>query len=150
MSTTVYTDGACKNNPGPGAWAGLVIKGESETMITGTARKTTSNRMELMAVIASLTRVNAGTSVHVHTDSQYVQKGITQWIQKWVENGWKTSKGKPVKNEDLWKRLLALDKSHDVRYTWVKAHNGNELNERVNAKAQELAQKIARLRKKES
>jgi len=133
MSTPIdiYTDGACKGNPGVGGWGALVKTGSSERELFGGAAATTNNRMEMMAVIEALTTLAPGTQVRLHTDSQYVQKGISEWIHAWKRRGWKTADKSPVKNVDLWQRLDALAAQHDVEWVWVKGHAGHDGNERA-------------------
>lgn len=133
MSTRIdiYTDGACKGNPGVGGWGALVKTGSSERELFGGAAATTNNRMEMMAVIEALTTLAPGTKVRLHTDSQYVQKGISEWIHAWKRRGWKTADKSPVKNVDLWQRLDALAAQHDVEWIWVKGHAGHDGNERA-------------------
>ncbi len=131
----VYTDGACSGNPGPGGW-GAVLGWQGATReISGGAAATTNNRMELMAAIAALESFTRPVTVHIHTDSTYVKDGITQWIHRWKRNGWKTANKKPVKNEDLWRRLDEALARHDVSWHWVKGHAGHPGNERADALA---------------
>ena len=133
----VYTDGACSGNPGPGGW-GAVLGWQGKTReISGGAAATTNNRMELMAAIAALESLTRPVTVRIHTDSTYVKDGITQWIHRWKRNGWKTANKKPVKNEDLWRRLDAALARHDVSWHWVKGHAGHPGNERADALARE-------------
>ena len=127
----MFTDGACKGNPGPGGWGALLRFGETEKELCGGERATTNNRMELLAVIRALESLNRRCVVKVHTDSQYVQKGISEWIIGWKKRGWKTADKKPVKNEDLWRELDQLASQHDVEWLWVKGHAGHEGNERA-------------------
>ena len=132
---TIFTDGACSGNPGPGGWGAILISGAHEREICGGEPATTNNRMELMAAIQALESLKRPCKVELHTDSQYVRKGITEWIGGWKARGWRTADKKPVKNEDLWKRLDAARARHDVDWRWVKGHNGNELNERADGLA---------------
>ena len=132
---TIFTDGACSGNPGPGGWGAVLISGANEREICGGEPATTNNRMELMAAIQALEALKRPCKVELHTDSQYVRKGITEWIGGWKARGWKTADKKPVKNDDLWKRLDAARARHDVDWRWVKGHNGHELNERADALA---------------
>ena len=132
---TIFTDGACSGNPGPGGWGAVLISGANEREICGGEPGTTNNRMELMAAIQALETLKRPCKVELHTDSQYVRKGITEWIGAWKARGWKTADKKPVKNDDLWKRLDAARARHDVDWRWVKGHNGHELNERADALA---------------
>jgi ribonuclease HI len=131
----VYTDGACKGNPGPGGWGALLRYGDHERELWGGEPATTNNRMELTAVIRALEALKHPCKVKLHTDSQYVQKGITEWIANWKKRGWKTADKKPVKNEDLWRELDALAAKHDIHWIWVKGHAGHDGNERADALA---------------
>jgi ribonuclease HI len=126
----IFTDGACKGNPGPGGWGALLRFGETEKELCGGERVTTNNRMELLAVIRALESLNRRCVVKLHTDSQYVQKGISEWIIGWKKRGWKTA-DKPVKNEDLWRELDQIASQHDVEWLWVRGHTGHEGNERA-------------------
>ncbi|MDR3221826.1 MAG: ribonuclease HI [Candidatus Accumulibacter sp.] len=130
-AVAVFTDGACRGNPGPGGWGALLRTGTAEKELWGGERNTTNNRMELTAVIRALEALKYPVAVQVHTDSQYVQKGISQWIHNWKKNGWRTSDRKPVKNADLWQRLDILCGQHDLVWTWVKGHAGHPGNERA-------------------
>lgn len=140
----IYTDGACLGNPGPGGWAALLRWNEHEKELTGAASRTTNNRMELRAAIEGLKALKKPCRVVIHTDSQYLRKGITQWIHNWRRNGWRTASKKPVKNQDLWRELLEAMKPHDVRWEWVKGHAGHEENERVDRLATEAARTKAK------
>ena len=131
----VHTDGACRGNPGPGGWGAVLQYGSSTKELCGGELDTTNNRMELMGAIQALETLNRPCRVQLHTDSQYVMKGITQWISGWKAKGWKTADKSPVKNEDLWKRLDAARARHDVDWRWIKGHAGHELNERADALA---------------
>ena len=131
----VYTDGACKGNPGPGGWGVVLRTGSNEKELFGGERLTTNNRMELTAVIEALASLKRTCDVTLHTDSEYVRKGITEWIHAWKQRGWKTADRKPVKNADLWARLDALRTLHHVDWRWVKAHAGDPDNERADALA---------------
>ena len=134
----IWTDGACSGNPGPGGWGVLLKSGGHEKELYGGEAETTNNRMEMMAAIVALETVKQGASVTLNTDSTYVKDGLTKWIHGWKRNGWKTAAKKPVKNEDLWKRLDAAAARHkDLTWKWVKGHAGDEGNE----KADELARK---------
>jgi ribonuclease HI len=127
----VFTDGACAGNPGPGGWGVLLRYGAREKEMCGGEPATTNNRMEMMAAIRALETLSEAVEVHLHTDSQYVQLGITSWLAQWKRRGWKTADKKPVKNVDLWQRLDALAAAHDVRWRWVKGHAGDPGNERA-------------------
>ncbi|MCF6281286.1 MAG: ribonuclease HI [Candidatus Polarisedimenticolaceae bacterium] len=131
----IYTDGACKGNPGPGGWGALLRYNEHEKELSGGERETTNNRMELMAVIRALESLKRPSEVLITTDSQYVMKGITQWINNWKRNGWRTAAKKPVKNADLWQELDQFVKQHQVKWAWVKGHSGHAENERADALA---------------
>ena len=131
----MYTDGACKGNPGRGGWGVLMVYKETEKELFGGESDTTNNRMEMTAAIKGLTHLTRACEVVLTTDSQYLRKGITEWIINWKKRGWKTSANKPVKNADLWKRLDELVKEHDITWHWVKGHSGHPENE----KADELA-----------
>ncbi|WP_297513075.1 ribonuclease HI [uncultured Caulobacter sp.] len=136
-TVTIYTDGACKGNPGPGGWGAILMYGDKKKEISGGEPGTTNNRMELMAAIQALELLNRPCRVELHTDSQYVMKGIQEWIRGWKARGWKTADKSPVKNDDLWKRLDAARERHDVQWRWVKGHAGHPLNERADALANE-------------
>ncbi len=127
----IHTDGACSGNPGPGGWAALLRFNGQEKELAGAEPQTTNNRMELMAAIAALEALKRPVGVRLHTDSQYVRTGITEWLPKWVRNGWKTAQKKPVKNADLWQRLQEAARPHDVEWIWVRGHSGHPENERV-------------------
>ena len=127
----VYTDGACKGNPGIGGWGAWLRNGGNETELFGGERHTTNNRMELLAVIEALSTLSPPANVRLHTDSQYVQKGISEWIHSWKRRGWRTSDGKPVKNVDLWQRLDAVSGRHKIEWVWVRGHAGDPGNERA-------------------
>ena len=127
----IWTDGACKGNPGPGGWGALLRYGDHEKELFGGERLTTNNRMELMAVIEALSSLKRRCDVIIHTDSKYVQLGITEWIPNWIRRGWKTADRKPVKNADLWQRLHEVAARHDIHWRWVKGHAGIDGNERA-------------------
>jgi ribonuclease HI len=131
----VYTDGACKGNPGPGGWGAWLRSDAHEKELFGGERETTNNRMELTAVIEALASLKRTCDVAIYTDSEYVKNGITTWIHNWKARGWKTAERKPVKNVDLWQRLDALTSLHHVRWHWVRGHTGDEGNERADALA---------------
>jgi ribonuclease HI len=134
-SVVVYTDGACKGNPGPGGWGALLRWKEHEKELCGGERDTTNNRMELTAVIQALSALKSRCRVAVYTDSSYVKNGITTWIHSWKQRGWRTADKKPVKNVELWQRLEALAAQHDVQWHWVRGHDGDPGNERADALA---------------
>ncbi len=133
MRNTVelYTDGACSGNPGPGGWGAILISGKHRKELSGGARDTTNNRMELLAVIRGIEALNRSCRVNIHTDSTYVMKGMTEWIADWKRRGWKTAAKKPVKNEDLWRELDKVLTEHHVSWRWVKGHSGVPENERA-------------------
>lgn len=136
MSTVeIYTDGACSGNPGPGGWGALMIYNGVEKELSGGEAGTTNNRMELMAAIRALEALKRPSKVALYTDSTYVRDGITKWIHNWKRNGWKNAAKKPVKNEDLWKRLDAALATHEIEWHWVKGHDGHPENERADALA---------------
>jgi ribonuclease HI len=137
----IHTDGACLGNPGPGGWAALLRYGGTERELVGGERDTTNNRMELMAAIVALEALSKPCEVVLHTDSQYVQKGIGEWLPNWIRRGWKTAAGEPVKNKDLWQRLDAANKPHKVQWRWVKGHAGHVDNERVDGLARAAAER---------
>lgn len=135
---TIYTDGACSGNPGPGGWAALLIYDDTERVITGAEAKTTNNRMELAAVVESLRVLKESCMVSLHTDSAYVANAFKQdWISAWIKRGWKTAGKKPVKNRDLWEDLIEQVNRHEVTWVKVKGHSGDALNERVDRLAVE-------------
>ncbi|MEQ3723617.1 ribonuclease HI [Alcanivorax sp.] len=131
----IYTDGACRGNPGPGGWGAILLYGDKEKELFGGEPETTNNRMELMAAIVALETLNASCQVVLTTDSKYVMDGITQWMANWKKRGWKTASKQPVKNVDLWQRLDAAVQRHDVDWQWVKGHSGHPGNERADALA---------------
>ncbi len=134
---TIHTDGACSGNPGPGGWGAILEYNGHEKELSGAEAKTTNNRMELMAAIAALEALKRPSEVRLVTDSVYVRDGVTKWIHGWKRNGWKTANKKPVKNEDLWKRLDEVASKHRVTWEWVKGHAGHPENERADALARE-------------
>ncbi len=140
---SIHTDGACSGNPGPGGWGAILRFAGRERELSGGEAHTTNNRMELYAAIAALEALKRPCTVDLHTDSQYLRHGITEWIHAWKRNGWRTADKKPVKNADLWQRLDAAIARHDVRWHWVRGHAGDPLNERADALARAA---IARLR----
>jgi ribonuclease HI len=139
---TIYSDGGCHGNPGPGAWAAVLQYGKHVREITGGTAATTNNRMELMAAIESLNLLKEACEIDFHTDSEYVRNGITQWLAGWKRNGWRTAAKKPVKNADLWQQLDAANARHQVRWHWVKGHAGNDLNERCDELVQQAIAKV--------
>ena len=134
-TVTIHTDGACSGNPGPGGWGAILSYKGKERELSGGEALTTNNRMELMGAISALETLTRPCTVALHTDSQYLRQGITSWIHGWKKNGWKTADRKPVKNEELWKRLDAALKQHKIEWKWVKGHAGDEMNERADALA---------------
>lgn len=131
----IYTDGACRGNPGPGGWGAILTSGDREKTLSGAERATTNNRMELTAAVEALRALKRPCQVRLFTDSTYVKKGITEWLPGWKRNGWKTSSKKPVRNRDLWQALDEQAARHDVEWLWVKGHAGNPGNERADALA---------------
>ena len=127
----IYTDGACSGNPGPGGWAALLKFGSLEKEISGGERDTTNNRMELTAAIQALESLNQSCQVELFTDSEYLRKGMTEWLESWKRRGWKTANKKPVKNQDLWRALDAAIQNHAIKWHWVRGHAGQWENERV-------------------
>ncbi|MDA9063055.1 ribonuclease HI [Candidatus Pelagibacter sp.] len=136
----IYTDGACLNNPGNGGWAAIINFNDEVKKISGSVKDTTNNKMELMAPIQALQTIKERQPIEIYTDSQYVKLGITDWVHKWLKNNWLTSKKEPVKNKELWIQLYELNKSHDIKWIWVKAHAGNILNEEVDLLAKQAAE----------
>ncbi len=134
---TIYTDGACSGNPGPGGWGALLQFGEHERELKGGERNTTNNRMELTAAIAALETLKRTCKIHLHTDSTYLRDGMTSWIHNWKRNGWRTTAKKPVKNVDLWQRLDEAIQSHDIEWHWIKGHAGDPGNEAADALARQ-------------
>ncbi|EXI85642.1 MAG: Ribonuclease HI [Candidatus Accumulibacter sp. BA-94] len=132
---TIYADGGCRGNPGPGGWGVVLQSGEHEKELWGGEAATTNNRMELTAAIRALEALRRPATVHLHSDSQYLQKGITEWIRNWQRNGWRTADRQPVKNADLWQRLAELAGEHQIKWFWVRGHAGNAGNERADALA---------------
>ena len=136
---TIYTDGSCLTNPGNGGWAAIISDEKETRKISGSEKNTTNNRMELLAPINALKGMKPGVEIKIYTDSQYVKNGITEWINTWLANNWKTSKKEDVKNKDLWIDLYNLNKSLNIQWNWVKAHDGNPLNEEVDLLAKKAA-----------
>jgi ribonuclease HI len=131
----IWTDGACSGNPGPGGYGAILRFGDHEKEISGGEADTTNNRMELMAAISALEALTRPCAVTLHTDSQYLRNGVTQWIEAWKARGWRTADRKPVKNVDLWQRLEAASERHEIDWRWVRGHAGDAMNERVDALA---------------
>ncbi|HEY4447948.1 MAG TPA: ribonuclease HI [Steroidobacteraceae bacterium] len=140
----IYTDGACRGNPGPGGWAALLRIGEHEREISGAEALTTNNRMELTAVIRALEALNRPVEARLYTDSEYVRRGVTEWLPAWKARGWRTAQRKPVKNQDLWQQLDERRLPHRIEWHWVPAHAGVSDNERVDRLANEAIDALAR------
>jgi ribonuclease HI len=139
---TIHTDGACSGNPGPGGWGAILTFKDQEKELKGGEPHTTNNRMELMAAIAAFEALKRPCTVDLYTDSQYVRGGITGWINGWKRNGWRTASGDPVRNVDLWRRLDAALKQHQVRWHWVRGHAGHAMNERADVLAREAIREM--------
>ena len=135
QTVEIYTDGACRGNPGPGGWGVLLIAGSRRKTLHGGEPETTNNRMELTAAIEALNALKRPCRVNLHTDSRYVMHGITEWLKNWKARGWQTASKKPVKNQDLWKALDAAQQRHDIAWKWVKGHEGDPGNEEADALA---------------
>ena len=135
----IYTDGSCIQNPGNGGWAAIMLINNEKKAISGFKKNTTNNQMELMAAIEALKKIPIGEEVQIYTDSKYVKMGITEWIEKWSQNNWKTSSKKKVKNLELWKELSSISKKHKIKWLWIKGHAGNPINEEVDALAKKAA-----------
>jgi ribonuclease HI len=142
MSVSIYTDGSCLGNPGPGGWGAILVYGEVEKELSGGEDNTTNNRMELMAAIMALEALNRPVEVTLTSDSVYLKDGITKWIHGWKKNGWKTAAKKPVANQDLWQRLDAAIAPHSITWAWVKGHAGHPMNERCDDLARQAAEGI--------
>ncbi len=142
VKAEVFTDGACQGNPGPGGWGAIVRIGRRTKEISGAEARTTNNRMEMTAIIEALKELPPGSHVVLTTDSQYVQKGITQWIKNWKRNGWKNAAKEPVKNADLWKILDELNRKHVIEWRWVRGHAGHRENERCDELARKAIQSV--------
>lgn len=138
----LFTDGACLGNPGPGGWAALLRAGGTERLLSGGDADTTNNRMELMAAIAGLEALKRPCTVRLTTDSRYVMQGVEQWVPRWQANGWRTADRKPVKNQDLWQRLVAATQPHAIQWQWVRGHSGHPENERVDEAARTQAEAL--------
>lgn len=139
----IFTDGACKGNPGPGGWGALLRMGRHEKELSGSDPHTTNNRMELTAAIRALEALIEPCQVRLHTDSKYVMDGITRWVAGWQRNGWKTASKKPVQNAELWHELIDVSGRHEIEWIWVKGHNGHPENERVDQLASDAAIQVA-------
>ena len=137
----IYTDGSCIGNPGAGGWAAVILDGKNEKIISGNKNNTTNNQMELLAAIKGLSNFNKKKSFKIFTDSNYVKDGITKWIKNWEKNNWKTSNKKPVKNQELWKKLDKLVKFHNVKWEWIKGHSTNIYNNLADELARKAAEK---------
>ena len=137
----IYTDGSCIGNPGSGGWAAIILDGKNKKIISGNKNSTTNNQMELFAAIKALSNFNKKKSFKIFTDSNYVKDGITKWIKNWEKNNWKTSAKKPVKNQELWKKLDKLVKFHDVKWEWIKGHSTNIYNNLADELAKKAAEK---------
>ncbi len=138
----IFTDGACKGNPGPGGWGVLLRKGTTEKELSGSEPDTTNNRMEMTAAIQGLSALTRPCTVDLYTDSKYIVDGITKWLPGWQRRGWKTADKKPVKNEDLWRQLAALNAKHTIAWHWVRGHSGHAENERVDKLASDAAESL--------
>ena len=138
----IFTDGACKGNPGPGGWGAILRMGAHEKELSGSDSETTNNRMELTAAIRALTALKQPCAVTLHTDSRYVLDGITKWVFGWQKNGWKTADKKPVKNGDLWQELVTAARPHTIEWIWVRGHDGHPENERADRLASDAAEAI--------
>ncbi len=139
---TIYTDGACSGNPGPGGWAALIIYENKEVSISGGEENTTNNRMELLATIRAIEKIDGDESLEIYTDSKYVRDGITLWIHKWKQNGWRTADKKPVKNIDLWQHLDKIILNKSIQWQWVKGHSGDKYNDIVDQLAVDACNKM--------
>lgn len=144
MAVVLYSDGACRGNPGLGAWAYVLHVDGDEVEAAGVVERTTNNRMELEAAIQGLSRIPRSVRVRVVTDSQYLCKGMSEWVENWKRNGWKTASRKPVLNRDQWERLVELAEQHEIRWEWVRGHDGHEYNERCDARANEAMDEFLR------
>ena len=136
----IYTDGSCLKNPGNGGWAAIINIDNEIKNISGSVKNTTNNKMELMAPIKALQEIKEQQPIKIYTDSQYVKLGITDWIHKWIKNNWLTSKKEAVKNKELWMELYKLNKSHEIKWVWIKAHSGIALNEEADLLAKQAAE----------
>jgi ribonuclease HI len=136
----IYTDGSCLKNPGNGGWAAIINDNGNVLKISGNKKNTTNNKMELMAPINALKKINKDKEIQIYTDSKYVKLGITEWIHKWMKNNWQTSKKEDVKNKDLWIELYELTKLSNIEWKWIKAHDGDPINEEVDMLAKKAAE----------
>ena len=136
----IYTDGSCLSNPGNGGWAAIINNDGDIIRISGNEKNTTNNKMELMAPIKALQKIEKKDKIEIYIDSKYVKLGITEWIHKWLKNNWQTSKKEPVKNKELWVQLYNLTKTFEINWIWVKAHSGNTINEEVDSLAKKAAE----------
>ncbi|AFJ03275.1 Ribonuclease HI [Methylophaga frappieri] len=139
----MYTDGACSGNPGPGGWGVILRAGKTEKMLSGAEADTTNNRMEMMAVIAGLQALKQPCHVTITTDSQYVMKGMTEWLPGWLARNWRTAAKQPVKNADLWQQLVTLSKPHQIDWQWVRGHSGHPDNERADQLAVQARESLS-------
>ena len=135
----IYTDGSCLDNPGNGGWAAIIIDDGKKTQIKGSKKNTTNNQMELLAPIKALKKIPKGSNVQIFTDSKYVKSGITEWIHNWKKNGWQTANKQPVKNKDLWTELDLMTREFEIKWSWVKGHSTDKLNNEVDLIAREAA-----------
>ena len=135
----IYTDGSCLGNPGNGGWAAIIIYDKKKIQIKGSKKDTTNNQMELLAPIKALKKIPKGSSVQIFTDSKYVKSGITEWIHNWKKNGWKTTNKQPVKNKELWTELDLMTSEFEIKWSWVKGHSSDKLNNEVDLIAREAA-----------
>ena len=138
----IYTDGACRGNPGPGGWGALLVYGKRREEVGGAEMDTTNNRMELTAAIGALARIKLGYSIYLVTDSQYLNNGVTQWLDNWKKRNWRNSEGKPIKNKDLWEQIDQLIQQHKIHWKWVRGHSGHPGNERADQIANEHIDKM--------
>ena len=138
----IYTDGSCIGNPGKGGWAAIIINDHKKTEIKGGQKEATNNQMELLAPIKALGKISTGNKVEIFTDSKYVKSGITEWIYNWKKNGWKTANKQPVKNKELWTELDLLTEKFEIKWSWVKAHSTDKLNNEVDFLAREAANSL--------
>ena len=138
----IYTDGSCIGNPGKGGWAAIIIINDKKTQMTGSQKNTTNNQMELLAPIKALNKVPRGSKIQIFTDSKYVKSGITEWIQNWKKNGWKTANKQSVKNKELWTELDLLTEKFEIKWSWVKGHSTDKLNNEVDLLAREAANNL--------